>query len=183
MNTLGVSHKFISEHIKKGAFCIDATCGKGRDTVFLCSLAGEEGKVLAFDIQEAAVMQTKELLEKEGYNNAEVFLDNHANLGKYVLEESVDAVMFNLGWLPGGDHNIFSKPESSIPAIEAGLKALKKGGVMSICIYHGRECGSLEKDELLKYLKTVDNKKYTVMVLDFFNRTGEIPIPVLIIKE
>jgi len=183
LNTLGVSHKFISEHIKRGSVCIDATCGKGRDTAFLCALVGEEGKVLAFDIQKDAVEQTRALLKEKGFNNAQVFLDSHSNIGNYVENESVDGVMFNLGWLPGGDHNIFSKPETSIPAIEASLKALKKGGVMSICIYHGRECGTVERDELLKYLKTIDNKRYTVILLDFYNRTGEIPIPVLIIKD
>lgn len=183
LNTLGLAHKFISEHVKKGNLCIDATCGKGRDTAFLCDLVGENGRVLAFDIQEDAVRQTNALLKEKGFNNAKVYLDSHSNIGNYVEKESVDAVMFNLGWLPGGDHNIFSKPETSIPAISTSLKALKKGGVMSICIYHGKECGTLEKDELLKYLKTVDNKAYTVMVLDFYNRTGEIPIPVFIIKE
>ncbi len=183
LNTLGLAHKFISENVKSGAFCIDATCGRGRDTAFLCELVGEKGRVLAFDIQEDAIRQTKDLLSEKGYRNAEVVLDSHSNIGSYVKEETVDGVMFNLGWLPGGDHNIFSKPETSIPAIEASLKALKRGGVMSICIYHGKECGTLEKDELLKFLKTVDNKKYTVMAVDFCNRTGEIPIPVLIVKE
>jgi 16S rRNA C1402 N4-methylase RsmH len=183
LNTLGVSHKFMADNIKKGALCIDATCGKGRDTAFLCELAGKEGRVLAFDIQDRAVLQTKALLKEKGFENAEVFLDNHKNIGSYVKEGTVDAIMFNLGWLPGGDHNIFSRPESSVPAIEASLKALKKGGVMSICIYHGKECGTLERDALLEYLKTVDNKLYTVMILDFYNRTGDIPIPVLIVKE
>ncbi len=183
LNTLGVSHKFISERVKAGAFCIDATCGRGRDTLFLSRLAGEEGNVLAFDIQPSAIEQTKALLLENGVKNARVVLDSHENLGNYAKSESVDAIMFNLGWLPGGDHNIFSRPQSSIPAIKAGLNALKKGGVMSICIYHGKECGTLERDELLKFLKTVDNKRFTVMVLDFYNRTGEIPIPVFIIKE
>ena len=53
-NALGLSHKFISEHVKSGDVCIDATAGRGRDTLFLCELVGEEGKVFAFDIQEEA---------------------------------------------------------------------------------------------------------------------------------
>ena len=51
LNTLFLAHKFVSEHVKSGDFCIDATAGKGRDTVFLCDLVTESGKVLAFDIQ------------------------------------------------------------------------------------------------------------------------------------
>ena len=49
---LQVAHQFIESHVRPGAFCIDATAGRGNDTVFLASLVGETGKVLAFDIPE-----------------------------------------------------------------------------------------------------------------------------------
>ena len=55
LNTLGLAHKFLAEHVPAGGFCVDATAGKGRDTAFLCSLVGNGGRVLAFDIQPAAV--------------------------------------------------------------------------------------------------------------------------------
>lgn len=184
LNSLGFTHKFMAEHIKKGGICIDATAGKGRDTAFLCSLVGENGKVLAFDIQSSAVEQTKALINEKGFGNiASVYLDSHENIGNYSEKESVDGIMFNLGWLPGGDHNLFSKPTSTIKAITEGLTLLKPGGVMSVCIYHGKETGTAEKDALLPFFETIDNIKYTVLKVDFVNRTGEIPIPVLIIKE
>ena len=65
-NTLGVVHEFLRRSVQPGAFCIDATAGKGRDTALLCRLTGDAGRVLAFDIQEAAVAQTKALLAAEG---------------------------------------------------------------------------------------------------------------------
>ena len=55
LNTLGVVHEFLKQNVREGAFCIDATAGKGRDTALLCRLAGETGRVLAFDIQQDAV--------------------------------------------------------------------------------------------------------------------------------
>ncbi len=184
LNTLGLSHKFIAEHIKEGSFCIDATAGRGRDTVFLASLCGETGKVIALDIQDDAVESTKALVKENGYENTvTVIKDSHSNMARYAKKESADAIMFNLGWLPGGDHNIFSRPETSIPAINAGLELLKPGGVMSVCVYHGKNCGSLEKDALTEYFKTIDNKRFTVITLEFTNRTGDIPVPVFIIKE
>ena len=66
-NTLGVVHEFLRRSVQPGAFCIDATAGKGRDTALLCRLAGPEGRVLAFDIQPEAVEQTRqrEKLEKQ----------------------------------------------------------------------------------------------------------------------
>ena len=56
---LQVAHQFIESHVRPGAFCIDATAGRGNDTVFLASLVGETGKVLAFDIQPEAVESTR----------------------------------------------------------------------------------------------------------------------------
>ena len=79
LNTLGMVHAFLRHHVKEGAFCIDATAGKGRDTALLCRLAGESGRVLAFDIQESAVEQTCALLAQEGLA-AEVLLESHANM-------------------------------------------------------------------------------------------------------
>lgn len=183
LNTLGLAHRFIAEKVKRGAFCIDATCGRGRDTAFLCSLCGESGKVLAFDIQEEAVKSTKALLEKEGHANAEVILDCHSHMDAYAKAGTVDAIMFNFGWLPGGDHAKFSQPETSIRAIEKGLALLKTGGVMSLCIYYGKETGFAERDAILSYLKTVDPSVFTVITAQFTNRKGEVPIPVFLLKK
>lgn len=63
---LQVAHQFIESHVRPGAFCIDATAGRGNDTVFLASLVGETGKVLAFDIQPEAVESTRALIGERG---------------------------------------------------------------------------------------------------------------------
>lgn len=184
LNALGFSHRFMSEHIKSGGVCIDATAGRGRDTAFLCSLVGNTGKVFAFDIQEAAIKETRELLKSEGYSDTVTLIrDCHSNMGRYLKPLTVDGIMFNLGRLPFGDPNIFSMPETTIRAVEEGLKLLKPKGVMSICIYCGKENGYDEKNELLGYIKTIDNKQFEVITLDFPNRKGDFPIPVFIIKN
>lgn len=184
LNSLGLTHRFMAEHIAPGDTCVDATAGKGRDTLFLCRLVGESGRVLAMDIQPDAVIQTQALLESEGVSHiARVVQGCHSQMGDYLEPESVDGIMFNFGWLPGGDHTAFSHPDTSIAAIEAGLALLKPGGIMSLCIYYGRENGTAEWDALLAFLPTLDNRKYTVIRNDFINRTGDVPIPVFIIKE
>lgn len=45
-------HHFLRDYIREGDICVDATAGNGGDTEFLCRLAGESGKVYAFDVQE-----------------------------------------------------------------------------------------------------------------------------------
>lgn len=108
LNTLSMVHEFLRRTVKPGDFCIDATAGKGRDTVLLCRLTGDAGRVLAFDIQEAAMAQTKALLAAEGLT-AEVIRDSHANMERYAAAETVDCVVFNFGRLPGGDPSIFTR--------------------------------------------------------------------------
>ena len=184
LNTLGLSHQFIAARVQPGAFCIDATAGKGRDTLFLCGLVGETGRVVALDIQPAAVEATRALLTAHGCaDRAQVYTDCHSHIADYAAPGTVDAIMFNFGWLPGGDHRVFSQPQTSVAAVEAALPLLSPGGVMSLCLYHGRENGTTERDALLSFLQTVDNRRYTVIRSDFLNRTGDVPVPVFIIRE
>jgi len=184
LSTVGLAHRFISEVVCQGDICIDATAGRGRDTAFLCELVGESGKVIAFDIQEDALASTYKLLEDKGIaSRAELILDSHANIAKYAEPETVQGICFNFGWLPAGDHTIFTQAKSSIAAIEAGLRLLKIGGRMSLSIYYGRDCGFEERDALLEYLPTLDSKRYTVLICDFANRPNNPPIPVMIIRD
>ena len=182
LNTLGLVHEFLRQHVKEGALCIDATAGRGRDTALLCRLAGKEGRVLAFDIQQSAVDQTRTLLEREGLS-AQVILDSHAHMERYAQAETVDCVVFNFGRLPGGDPHIFTRAESSVAAIDAGLRLLRPGGVMAIALYYGKENGYEERDAVLEHLKTVDDRVYTVLSCQWSNRRGEPPLPVFIWRE
>ena len=182
-NALGVSHRFIKQHLPQNGFAIDATAGNGGDTLMLCETVGHAGRVLAFDIQSQAVENTRKLLAENGWENGQVVLDSHAAMDQYAAAESADCVVFNFGWLPGGDHNVFTRKESSLAAIEKGLACLKAGGIMSLCIYYGRNNGYEERDAILEYVRNLDHRCYTVMVVDFANRINDPPIPVFIVKE
>lgn len=177
-------HQFISNHIGAGAFCVDATAGNGHDTEFLCRLAGDSGKVLAFDIQDVAVNNTRDRLMRLGLDHiGTVILDSHAHLANYVAPNCTDCIMFNFGYLPGGDHQMSTKPETSLSAVQQGLECLKPGGLMSLCIYSGGDTGFEEKDALLSFVTGLDPKKYLVIVSEYANRAGNPPIPVFIFKE
>lgn len=183
-NALGVSQRFIKRHLPEGGFAIDATAGNGGDTLLLCETLGPKGRVLAMDVQAQAVNNTRKLLEEKGYAHmVQVVQDSHANLEQYAAPESADCVVFNFGWLPGGDHNVFTQKESSLTAIEKGLTCLKPGGIMSLCVYYGRNNGYEERDAILNYVRQLDHRSYTVLVVDFANRINDPPIPVFIIKE
>ena len=182
LNTLSMVHEFLKQHVTFGAFCIDATAGKGRDTTLLCRLVGETGRVLAFDIQPEAIVQTKALLAAEGLA-AQVVLDSHAHMEQYAAPETVDCVVFNFGRLPGGDPTVFTRADSSVAAIDAGLRLLKPGGVMAIALYYGKENGYGERDAILAYLQTLDDRRFSVLRCDWANRRNDPPMPIFIWKE
>ena len=183
LNALGFSHRFMEQHICPGDLCIDGTAGRGRDTLFLAKLVGASGRVIAFDIQEEAINSTRSLLSENAVTWANVYQDSHDNMDRYAKPESVSGIMFNFGWLPGGDHRVFSHGETSVEAIRKALDLLRPGGVMSICIYYGKETGYEEKNAILSFLKTVDAQRFTVVLCDFVNRSGEPPMIALIWKE
>ena len=182
MNTLTIVHDFLRRHVRPGAFCIDATAGRGRDTALLCRLAGEQGRVLAFDIQDDAIRQTRALLESEGLR-AEVIQDSHANMAQYASPGTVDCVVFNFGRLPGGDPKIFTTAASSLPAIDAGLDLLRPGGIMVLALYYGKENGYDEKNAILSHLKSINDRIFTVLACDWLNRRNDPPLPIFIWKE
>lgn len=169
---------------RPGGLYIDATMGNGHDTLFFSRLAGESGRVLAFDIQPAALESTRELLQDQGMaERAELILDSHEHMDSYAERGSVDAICFNFGYLPGGDHRIATRANTSIQAVEKGLKLLAKGGMMSLCIYSGGDTGFEERDRLLEFLKTLPPKEYTVIINQYHNRKNQPPIPVFIFKN
>lgn len=176
-------HHFIREHVKEGDVCIDATAGNGNDTKVLCELVGETGKVLAFDIQAQALEHTRIRLQEAGLEKrAQLYLESHTKMGDYAKEETVSCVVFNFGYLPGGDHACATKGDSSVIAIQEGLRLLKKGGIMSLCIYSGGDSGFEERDMLLQELKKLDSRKYLVIISSYYNRPNNPPIPVLVVK-
>lgn len=183
-NALDISKGVITSRVSEGDICIDATAGRGNDTAFLCELVGESGKVTAFDIQSDAIESTRKLLCEKGLSDrAELVLDSHINMDKYADEGTVSCITFNFGWLPGGDHTVHTNKDTSLEAVNKALRLIKKGGLISMILYYGRDTGFEEKDALLEFVKTIDSDEYTVITAEFSNRPNCPPIPIFIIRE
>lgn len=183
-------HEIIRSQAEREGFYIDATMGKGNDTKLLCELAKDQGRILAFDIQKEALEETEKMLN--GYEigwkmyedgRIQLILDGHEHMEMYAKSETADVICFNFGYLPGGDHRIATKVETSVEAIKKGLKILKRGGMMSLCIYSGGDTGFEEKDAILEYLRSLPAREYTVIQNTYFNRGNNPPMPVFIFKE
>ena len=175
-------HNFIRQHVLEGDICIDATAGNGNDTELLCRLTGPSGKVYAFDIQEQALQATHARLQKAGLS-AILIQDGHENMELHIHEKGeISCAVFNFGYLPGGDHALATQAHTSIAAVQAALHLLKKGGILSLCIYSGGDSGFAEKEALLSYLKELDSKHYLCIVSEYYNRPNHPPTPVLVVK-
>ena len=183
-NALQLTHAFLRRHVPRGGFCIDATAGRGRDTALLCQLVGPRGHVLAFDIQPEAVQCTRALVAERGYGAvATVLQRSHSRMADYAGPGQVDAIVFNFGYLPGGDKRIFTRAESSLAAVGQGLGLLRPGGVMSLCIYYGGPNGYAERDALLAALRRVDSRRYSVLLCDYCNRPGDPPLAAFVVRD
>jgi len=181
-NSLTQSHQYIERFVEQGDIVIDATCGNGNDTIFLAKLVGQKGRVFSFDIQKIALERTEKKLKNLGLTDrVELINDGHENLDKYI-KSNIKAVMFNLGYLPRGDHNFATKAETTIAAIEKSLVNLVTGGIISIVVYHGGDSGFEEKDKVLKHLEKLDAKQYCVMKTEFVNQPNCPPILVCVEK-
>ena len=176
---------FLAARLGRPRLCIDATCGNGGDTAFLCGLTAPEGRVLGFDIQPEAIASTRKHLEQLGVpaSRYELHCQSHADLLQVVQPGTADAVMFNFGWLPGADHAVFSTAQSSIPALQAALEAVRPGGVVSAILYSGQVIGTDEKQSILGWLRALPLEKYTVLVCDFANWADTAPLPCLVLKK
>lgn len=66
LDVLPTIRLLLQENIEKGDTVVDATMGKGHDTLFLARLVGEQGQVIAFDIQKSALDHTAKRLQEAG---------------------------------------------------------------------------------------------------------------------
>lgn len=131
--------------VQTGDLVIDATAGNGHDTVFLAECVGEDGRVLAFDVQQAAIRSASERVAAAGFSSrVEFHLKSHAAMASHAEPGSVAAVMFNLGYLPGEDHRLTTGSAETLMALVAAAIVLKPGGVISIVCYPGHEAGAGE---------------------------------------
>jgi tRNA A58 N-methylase Trm61 len=143
----------LREVIREGDVVIDATAGNGHDTAFLAECVGRDGRVIAFDIQREALDSARIRLEELGMAACVEFHHrSHAEMGQLAEPGTVSAVMFNLGYLPGGDHELATMAGETLRAIEAATILIKPGGALSVICYPGHEAGEHEAEAVERHI-------------------------------
>lgn len=181
-NALQQSHATLATIVNSHSNVIDATVGNGHDTLFLTQLANN-GTVYGFDIQQAAINNTTKLLEKHQIANAHLFNTGHENIDQMIAADvKIDAAIFNLGYLPGGDKTVITTKESTIAAIEQCLARLNQFGVVILVTYYGHDGGPEEKNAVMAFCQQLDQKVYGVSTYQFINQKHNPPILITIQK-
>jgi hypothetical protein len=127
--------------------------------------------VLGLDVQASALNATRTRLMEAGLADRVLLTEaRHEGLDRLLSSENPKArprvVMFNLGYLPGGDHSIATRPESTIAAIEAALGRLIPGGLVTVVVYPGHPEGRTESERLLDWTRTSTKGRLGILRCD-----------------
>lgn len=196
VKTTSLVMHIVKDYISEGDFVVDCTMGNGHDTLSLAMLCGADGvsvsggKVLAFDVQDAALESTRKLLRENGITDLKtagirLVKDSHENLESYLskVSEAPAAIMFNLGFLPGQDKKVLTSIKSTMPAVKAALELVAENGIVSVTTYSGHPEGEEEHTKLSEFFKTLPSKKYHVAYINMSNQKKTAPSVFLITKK
>lgn len=179
-----MSHFFLKNSIQSGDIVVDATMGNGFDTLFLGSLVGETGHVYAFDIQQQALLNTKQLVANSDVHcHYHLILDGHQMIQNYIPQHvQVGGAIFNLGYLPQSDKSITTKGDTTIQALEQLLTRLRLNRLVCLVVYAGHAGGQDEKDLLDAFVAQLPQKQFSVLHYAFVNQKNTPPQLIVIEK-
>lgn len=180
-NAISIVHDLMEERIRPGNIVLDGTVGNGNDIMYMSKLIGKTGKAYGFDIQNTAIENTRKLLSTLDYKNFILIKDGHEFVDKYV-EEPLDFIVYNLGYLPRGDKTIKTKAHTTKISIEKSLNLLKRDGMICIVAYPGHEGGMEEQLVIQDLLSRLNQKNFNVLELKFINQKNSPPILYIIQK-
>jgi len=173
---LDLAHLYWSQVVQIGDTVIDATCGNGHDTLKLCqlTLSVDKGIVYAFDIQEQAIKSTDIYLythlrsDLRGRVNFQQRC--HSTFPNEIAKEGVKLIVYNLGYLPGGDKEKTTAILTTLQSLKQAEGLLQPGGVMSITCYSGHGEGAREQEAVLAYASQLSPKEWNCCQHTWLNR-------------
>jgi tRNA1(Val) A37 N6-methylase TrmN6 len=140
-----IAHLILHAHLREGDLAVDATAGNGHDTLFLARCVGPSGHIHAIDIQEEAINQARtRIVQADLSDRVSWHVANHQDMARFLPRENFSAILFNLGYLPGGDHLKTTSRTSTLPALHAAAALLRPGGLLSVLCYPGHPEGAQE---------------------------------------
>ena len=182
LNILPFVHQILSQHLRQGDCAVDGTAGNGNDCLHLAQCVGETGRVWAFDIQSAAIERTRQLLAKQQLlSRVQLILDGHQHLDRYI-HQSLNAAVFNLGYLPQGDKTCTTTSDNTLIAIKKCLNLLQKNGILTLTIYSGHPAGVAEQVAVEQFSGSLKQQDFDILRYQFANRPTNAPYALIFRK-
>lgn len=174
------SHLLIEDRLRAGDVAIDATAGNGYDTLFLAERVLPGGHVFAFDVQSEALVATSDRLLAAGIpaESFTLILAGHEHLAEKLsagLKGRIQAVMFNLGYLPGSDRSVITEVSKTTRAIGAAIEWLAPGGIMTVVVYPGHAGGAGEAREVERLAAQMPPREIEAQHICAVNRSASPP--------
>lgn len=175
-NAVQAAHQLLPPYLRQARIVVDATAGNGKDTLFLAMNTPPQTIIWSFDIQASAIEQTKQTLAAAGLEGkVRLRQTSHEQLS-VTIDAPVDVVMFNLGYLPGGDRQIVTLPDTTLAAVEQACRLLSPGGIMTIVAYPGHVSGNQENTVLRQYLTALPQQHFSVACWGMLNQKNQPPL-------
>lgn len=173
-----LAHSIVRRTVQPGDTVIDATAGNGHDTLFLAQSVQEQGRVLSIDVQHSAIESTAEKLRAHGVTQVVQIEDDHGVVLERLAREAltVRVIMFNLGYLPGGDKQQITTTDSTKKAVMSGLHLLSAGGVMTVTAYRGHPGGREEASAVDEIAQQTRSETFAVDVIPGSSDNDESPV-------
>lgn len=177
------AHEFVREVLGEGDLAVDLTAGNGHDTLMLAEAVGPTGQVVAFDIQQASIQRTSERLDAAGITPRRIegvgrlepkdrvglFLADHSCLAA-CLPRTPQVVLANLGYLPGSDRTVATRPATTRAALEAAFESLAVGGRVAVVVYVSHDGAALEADTVDALVRQLSPERWQVLETKTVNR-------------
>jgi hypothetical protein len=170
---IDLAHNYWKQLLQPGDNVIDATCGNGKDTLFLTELLftlSDVSTLIAIDIQQQAIEKTRSLL-KACDKNIHFYTQSHATFPEVAYTLPIRLIVYNFGYLPQGDKSLTTLTESSLASLKAALALVMPGGCISATCYPGHLEGSREETALLALTQTLDPTHWCITWHTWPNRT------------
>ena len=192
-NIVSRAQQLVSEVLQPGNLAVDLTAGNGSDTLFLAQTVGPTGQVLAFDIQETALLATAEKLRQSGIavqrldipslvqreSGVTLIGASHACLSA-CLDAAPRGIIANLGYLPGGDEAITTRPDTTVKALRHATEMLATGGRVAVVVYPGHPGGEEEGAVVDDLFASLPLKQWSVLRIEVPNSDAA---PYLLVAE
>ncbi|EDY84991.1 Putative rRNA methylase family [Verrucomicrobiia bacterium DG1235] len=177
----------VLKNLTPGSIAIDATAGNGHDTQWLAQAVGPSGHVFAYDIQEQALAVTRQRLQKQSLLDQTTLLHTgHETLLQTIPLKhhgQISAIVFNLGFLPGGDSEVITLPNTTLTALNASLQLLKPNGILAVTLYPSHPGAQQEVDQVLAWLHALPSTQFQSQIQAHPKNNATSPYPIFVTKS